>query len=336
MPMLDSLPLPDVSNEQIHAFTKASLHAVKQEERKRLAPSAYVLGVDIGGSKLDAQLYRREGDSLIEDKLVVHHSSPGGVGFGPALSALVPMLPEDTAVGIAVAGTVEDNQPVQLPNLPDFMQELALTSLESIVADHQLVVVNDAQAGLMASCDHILRDHPEIKHVLFVINGSGLGGSAWIEGNAYALEPGHVPVSDALNPFKRDSACGMFDQSFTCLEQVTGGVAGIQATWDEQRHHEQPVTALEGLLSGDTVAQTIYDASVIAAAHVPVGIAHAYGITDWTDVAVVCHGGVFGAPGYFERYCRIVSHFAGDAVLCIQSDAANPNVCLYGAALSCD
>jgi hypothetical protein len=152
------------------------------------------------------------------------------------------------------------------------------------------------------------------------------------DGVVIKTESGHVEAVDALNPWKRDQACGQFGQPFVCVENVAASKAGIESTWLQQTGLEYDGRLIEReYLAGDTLAGDLYDHSAYVTAHVVLGTAKALGIDLHSEpVAVVGHGGAFRFPQFGER----LHQFIGTNPALFLTQEFSQNACLDGAAIA--
>ena len=154
------------------------------------------------------------------------------------------------------------------------------------------------------------------------------------------MEPGHVELVDPPQPLLGKTIayepCGMEGQEFPCVEQVVGGVKGIQSQW--KKLTEETLTGpeiSEKYLQGNPLASQIYDNSATNLATGIIGMGEALGLVGENAktgvivpvigggnggagyvtetppgkepmVTIAFHGGVFNVPGYQERVKQIL------------------------------
>lgn len=332
--------------EQLQRFTVASMHAhptggfdpAAAERAMRARRSGSVLAVDMGGDKLAFGFYETADGAPAQTGEPQVLRSDGGAGYLDRLEALASDANmAATPVGISFAGPLRGSVVVAGPNVPILTAELGSGyggDFANLFRD--VSVANDAEAGLMAGAVAATRRFPRVRDVVYLVNGSGIGGAVLVDGTIWAAEPGHVEVDERLNPFGRREACGIFGAMYVCLENVAGGRAGIEETWElctGTRLGGRGIAAR--LQDGDTLAGAIYEASAVATAHAILGQAGAFGVSLRSErTAVVCHGGVFRAPGYGDRVLDLLQAWEGAAVQMLQTDAFSANACLDGAAIA--
>lgn len=332
-----SLPPQTLSTSQLALYTRETLRVTSFNEPLEATPPlpSAVLAVDIGGSKLSAQVYMRdEAGALHEGKEHFMGIAREGLGFADFLKTINETIASDIPVGVSIAGIVSKGMIDTIPNLTYFRADSG-KDISTLFPGKTVTVLNDAEAGLFASRAWIKAEHPSIEHILLVINGSGLGGSMYSNQAYLGLEPGHVPVIPALNPFGIQTKCALSDDVHPCVEKVAAGVAGIEPTWKQETGLSETAEVIAGkMLEGDTLATQLFAASALLLAHTTIGM----GAVDqlWKDpgtVAVVCHGGIFQVPGYFERVEQLVSDHLEQKVLMVNSATIDTNVCMLGAAM---
>ncbi len=272
------------------------------------------LGVDIGGDKLGAFLYEaREGRLLppTGGGFQLQKKSDDGVGYLSAAERAAEFaITNDIGVGISYAGTIEETWPVAGLNVKQFLEELG----SGYGGDFKQLfptlkqLHNDATAGLIESAVHLARENQErsqplFENIIYLINGSGLGGAVLTGSEIHAAEPGHVEAIPQLIPPGYQPACGMDGAVFTCLERVAASKAGIEAIWKVQTGSDLSGPEIEErYMAGDERAAWLYENSTQAAAHAVMGIARVMGIDlHPSKTAIVGHGGGFKFLDYSKR-----------------------------------
>ena len=245
-----------------------------------------VVAVDIGGDKLIALSYDVRDGLLLQLAELVVRRGDGGSAYLDGLEEVADlarrkMLP----VGISFAGPTDGTKLLAGPNLPVFIAELHdryggdFARLFPAVA-----VANDAEAGIMAGALEAAKRYPETRNVIYVINGSGLGGAVLTENMIFAAEPGHIPVEARLNPFGQQKPCGMLGATYVCVEIVAASKAGIEDIWLQQQGQRLSGREIAArYLAGDHMALDLYDNSALVTAHAIKGIAKAFGLPNDFD-----------------------------------------------------
>src|SRR3954468_10043070 len=192
-------------------------------------PRAFVLGLDVGGTKLAAGVVR--GDGTVLSRVV----EPSRVEEGPrsmiarhvemgrrAVEASGVPWSSIAGVGIAcggpldpVAGIIES--PLSLPG----WDELPLTAMVSEALDRPAVVDNDATAGALAEWWYGAGRQREVRDLVYLTISTGIGGGLVLDGRVFrgaawnAGELGHLTVDYR----GRRCACGRRG----CLEAYASG-----------------------------------------------------------------------------------------------------------------
>jgi predicted NBD/HSP70 family sugar kinase len=299
-----------------------------------------VIAVDIGGDKLTASVFSVCGRDLRRTEDLIARHGNGGAGYLDALREVSEIARRrEMPVGISFAGPTEGTRLLAGPNLPVFMREFDAAFGGDFASLFPVVeLANDAEAGLMAGAVEALRRYPDAQDVIYLINGSGLGGAVLTGDTLYAAEPGHVPVADALNPFGRRKECGMGGAAYTCVEAVAASRAGIEDTW--RQHTGQALTGQEisaRYIGGDPLAFGLYDNSAHVLAHAVIGMAEAFGLLSdpgHRRLVVVGHGGIFNVPGYGVHLCQILKDALNSDPQVIFTRDFSGNTCLEGAAVA--
>jgi predicted NBD/HSP70 family sugar kinase len=344
--------LPEIQ-AQADIFTEASLHVRKLGE---FDPSPdllhdkvgqHVMAVDIGGDKVQAAEYEITSDNHLRLFSGLRSGSrKDGKDYLSVIESIADQAHADNLpVGISFAGPVEGTRPEDGPNVSNLMDELsniyagdfvgAQPDKDILLGDQLKVLANDAVAGLYAASVEAVRQNPQVKNVIYVIVGSGLGGAVLKDGQVYAAEPGHVQVTEGLNPYKRSESCGMFDQQFTCIEGAASGKAGIEATWESvTSEHLNGHQISEKAHNGDELANSLYVNSAKVITATVEGIARTMDLPLTGDnTAVVFHGGTFAVDIYRDRIELLLREDGIKAPVLYTQDFSE-NACLDGAALA--
>lgn len=344
--LLNQHPIPALLPEQLQRFTAQTLQTkpVRDFDPRvalaalRSANDKAVIAVDIGGDKLTASLFTVTDGAIRRDREVLNYQSYDGAGY---LSALLKVretaLREMVPVGISFAGPTDDARLIAGPNLPIFSEELR----EACNSDFanlfpQVEVANDAEAGMLAGVLEAARRYPDAGDVIYIINGSGLGGSVLTGGTIYATEPGHIEVVGELNAFDQRKRCVLGGASHVCIEVVAASKAGVEDIWAQRtgdRLSGQEIAAR--YLSGDRLAFDLYENSARITAHAIRGMAAAFRLpNDSGQTLVVGHGGIFHVPGYGERVGAILEKDLDCTLPLLLTKDFSANTCLEGAAIA--
>jgi predicted NBD/HSP70 family sugar kinase len=342
---LCELPIPGLLPDQLREFTIESLRAKRVRHFNphallsglRASDGEKIIAVDIGGDKLSACYFIIRGGTVARAEEVLTCQADAGAGYLAALVAVSERARREALpVGISFAGPVDGTRLVAAPNMPAFLAEFHdgyggdFAGLFPVVQ-----VANDAVAGLLAGAVEAVRRYPDARYVIYVINGSGLGGAVLAGDAIYAAEPGHVPVADGLNAFGQRKECGLGGARYACVEAVAASKAGVEDIWRQRtfrRLSGQQISACYQL--GDPLARELYDNSAQLTAHVIQGLAEAFGFTADPDrLVVVGHGGIFHVPGYGDRIIDILKG-VGEAPRFLFAREFTANMCLEGAAVA--
>jgi predicted NBD/HSP70 family sugar kinase len=342
---LCELPIPGLLPDQLREFTIEGLRAKRV---RRFSPQALLSGlrasdggkiiaVDIGGDKLSACYFIIRGGTVTRAEDVLTCQADAGTGYLAALLAVSERARrESVPVGISFAGPVDGTRLVAAPNLPAFLAEFHdgyggdFARLFPVVQ-----VANDAVAGLMAGAVEAVRRYPDARDVIYVINGSGVGGAVLAGDDIYAAEPGHVPVAASLNAFGQRKECGLGGARYACVEAVAASKAGVEDLWRQCTRSRLSGQQISAWYQEDNpLARKLYDNSAQLTAHVIRGMAEAFRLTaDPGRLVVVGHGGIFYVPGYGDRVIDILEG-TGDAPRFIFTREFTANMCLEGAAVA--
>lgn len=174
------------------------------------------IGLDIGGSKILGVLYDESGQAVAKEKKKTK-ASEGSDEVVRQIDKVIDVLIENNkiellGIGAGIPGLVTENGVVTFsPNIPlrgfDLKKHLSKTYKVPVA------VGNDVNVAMYGEYKHLNRS--ELKHVLGVFVGTGVGGAIIIDGNLYlgqgsAAEFGHIVVQ------KDGAYCGCGGRG--CLE----------------------------------------------------------------------------------------------------------------------
>jgi predicted NBD/HSP70 family sugar kinase len=335
--------------EQVERFTREGLRArlvrpfdaqqVLAGFRKR--DGEMVLDVDIGGDKITAAKFAVRDGALQLAEHVLMQQGDDGRGYLDALRKLAEMASDlGIRVGISIAGPITGTRLDAGPNLACLAQELQASYAGDFARLFRNVsLANDAEAGLLAAALEAARRYPDSRDVIYVINGSGLGGAVLAGNCIYAAEPGHVAVVNELNSlqgFAQAKPCGLGGATHTCMEAVGASKAGVEDIWRKVRGDRLNGRQIAACLTaGDSFAHALYSNSARITAHVVIGMATAFGMLDADGGPVVVgHGGIFQVPSYGEWLSKILNRALGRAPRVLFTKDFSDNTCLEGAAIA--
>lgn len=343
---LADLPVPRLNDSQMSRFALKSLRATKTREfdpRATLAAlhsadGTRVMAIDIGGDKMTAGTYVASDGKLVSDGVPLVKGGSGGAGYLDLLTEMCRRARSDRMrVGVSYAGPTEGSKVLDGVNVSVFIRELVSRYGGDFRAlNPDITLVNDAEAGLLASSLVAARMYSDLQNVVYVINGSGIGGAVLKAGSIYATEAGHVQIEDALNRFSQRDECGLLGTRHVCIERIAASKAGIESVWARNRGTE--LTGKEiasAYLNGDCFALQLYETSTYLIAHVFMGIAHALGLLDaWDSTVLVAHGGAFHVPGYGQRVRSVLTAHLHRELSFLMTKDFSFNTCLDGAAVA--
>lgn len=344
--LLNHRPVPPLLPEQVIRFTAETLHAkpVRDFDPRaalaalRAADKKAVIAVDIGGDKLTATFFTVTDGAVRRTREVLSRQGYGGAGYLSALldvqeTAVRKMVP----VGVSFAGPTEGTRLIAGPNLPGFVREFQDAYNSDFANLFPLVeVANDAEAGMLAGALEAVRLYPDTRDAIYIINGSGLGGSVLTGQTIYAAEPGHVEVVSELNAHQQRKACGVDGAAYVCIEAVAASKAGVEDIWMQRTGDQLSGREIAArYLSGNRLAFDLYDNSARVTAHAIRGMAAAFGLpNDSGELVVVGHGGIFHVLGYGERIRAVLEKGLGHPVPLLFTKDFSVNTCLEGAAIA--
>lgn len=336
--------LLEENSSQIEKITYESLHAklvknfdVSKAARRLIEKDGQMaFAVDMGGDKIASQPFQAsngEVNAIGEESVLKSDKGKGYLEFLERIGDRA--LSRSYKVGVAVAGPLEGTVLSHGPNIGEFYDEFEKVYRRDFARlfDNP-IVENDAVAGLVSGSLQVYKKNPDIKNVLLIICGSGLGG-ALLKGNEiFSMEPGHVSLETSLNSFNIDEKCGVFGNNDVCIEKIASGRAGIEKNYEAITRNKKRGQEIADLsVTGDEAALSLYDHSSRMVSLAVKGIFKAFSI-DGESNAVVFHGGVFDAPGYSERVEQYLAREYENPPLTFYTSSRSVNACLEGAAIS--
>lgn len=345
---LTILPVPDLLPEQLAKFTQESLGATvalsfdsavvldalrKQEGRR-------VVAIDIGGDKLASATFQVKNGLLTQDSASSKSfQSTNGSGYLEVLEKIAKDASLDNIpVGISSPGPMEGTRLLEAPITRIFLDELRAKydcDFANLFPTLK-AVANDGVTGMVAGAIEARIQLPKVDQVIYVINGSGLGGGVLKDEEIFAIEPGHIEVVDVLNPLGQDRPCDFFGSQYVCIERIGASKEGIQDIWAKNKGERLDGKQISSMyMQGNKLALDLYGNSALVTAHAIKGIASAFEFFKQpNDTAIVCHGGIFNVSGYGERVRQILQKNLGYQPPMLFTKDFSQNACLEGAAIA--
>ena len=260
----------------------------------------YVIGVDLGGTKISTALSTFEGN-IISQTVVPTNASEGEL---PVLNRIISSINEVInganitineveAIGIGSPGPLDAKKGliITTPNLPFKNYNL----VQPIKERFNVPVYLDNDANVAAIGEFMFGAGKGKENIVFFTVSTGVGGGAVLNGQAYrgntsnALEIGHMTVA----PDGPRCGCG----NVGCLEAVASGTAigkrgqeAVQTNVETSVKKYDKITSYEVFVeakNGDAVAKEIVDKAMN---YLGIGVANAISIFD--PEMVIIGGGV--------------------------------------------
>lgn len=189
----------------------------------------YVLGIDIGGTKIALGLVDETGRQVAGDRMPTQPEAPPAVTVQRMLDRVQQLMAESGigkdalgAVGIAFAGPLDaaEGRITNPPNLPTW-HNFPLADVVREVLGKPTYLENDANAAALGEA--MYGAGVGVKNMVYVTVSTGIGGGAVLDGRLYrgetgaACEVGHIKI--VYNG--RECGCG----GRGCLEAYASGTA---------------------------------------------------------------------------------------------------------------
>lgn len=178
-----------------------------------------IIGVDLGGTKIDLARYDAQTFVLQEKtKLDTHSDKAWSHVYADLLGAIAALRTDDTvAIGIGVPGLVRqpDGVIVTLPNIPG-ANDIPLKT--QLTADIGVPVFVDNDANAFTLAETKISDYSTKGVVVGITMGTGVGGGIVVDGklfrgaHGFAAEIGHMLLKPGEPPFDTDDKRGDIEQ----------------------------------------------------------------------------------------------------------------------------
>jgi glucokinase len=260
----------------------------------------YVIGIDLGGTKINGALADLEGNILSQNTLPTNAFEGDKAVLGRIFEVIEAVMKEAgksseevKAIGIGSPGPLDAKKGliITTPNLP--FKDFQL--VKPIVEKFNIPTYLDNDANVAAIGEYMLGAGKGTNNMVFFTVSTGIGGGAVLDGKVYrgstsnALELGHWTVL----PDGPRCNCG----NYGCVEAIASGTniarqarEAIEKGLETSLKNYDKVTSYEVYLeakNGDKVAKEILDYSFNY-----LGIAVANAITGFDPDMVVIGGGV--------------------------------------------
>lgn len=260
----------------------------------------YVIGIDLGGTKINGALADLEGNILSQSTLPTNAFEGDKAVLGRIFDVIETVMKEAgksseevKAIGIGSPGPLDAKKGliITTPNLP--FKDFQL--VKPIVEKFNIPTYLDNDANVAAIGEYMLGAGKGTNNMVFFTVSTGIGGGAVLDGKVYrgstsnALELGHwtvLPEGPRCN-------CG----NYGCVEAIASGTniarqarEAVEKGLETSLKNYDKVTSYEVYLeakNGDKVAKDILDYSFNY-----LGIAVANAITAFDPDMVVIGGGV--------------------------------------------
>ncbi|MGG7179441.1 ROK family protein [Clostridium paraputrificum] len=275
----------------------------------------YVIGVDLGGTKISTALSTKEG-KILKNIVVPTKSEEGEVAvLNRIINTIETVLDESNvnideveAIGIGSPGPLDaiNGIIVTTPNLPFENYNL----VQPLKERFNTPVYLDNDANVAAIGEYMFGAGKGKRNIVYFTVSTGVGGGAILEGNIYrgstsnALEIGHTTV----DPNGPRCNCG----NIGCLEAMSSGTAigkrgkeAVSTNVETSLKKYEDVTSFEVFkeaANGDEVSKDIIDSALT---YLGIGIANAIAIFD--PQVVIIGGGVSKAGDIvFDKVKEVV------------------------------
>lgn len=283
----------------------------------------YVIGIDLGGTKISAAIADLNGNVIFQTTLPTNAQEGEEAVLGRMISVIETLfeksnktIEEVVSIGIGSPGPLDAKKGIIIttPNLPFRNCDI----VSPIRNKFNIPVYLDNDANVAAIGEFMLGAAKGTENMVYITVSTGVGGGAVINGKIYrgntsnALEIGHTTIL----PDGPRCNCG----NHGCVEALASGTAiakrakeAIERGLDTTLANYENVTSYEVFREaekGDIVATDILDRSLNY-----LGICVANTITSFDPEMVVIGGGVSkGGDIVFERVQQVVNERCFEAM----------------------
>lgn len=276
----------------------------------------YVVGIDLGGTKISTALADENGQVLQSTTVATNAVEGEGAVLNRIISTVETVLNEGKikaeevkAIGIGSPGPLDSAKGMIIctPNLPFVNFDLVTPLKEKFNTD--VYLDNDANVATIG--EYMFGAGKGSKNCVFFTASTGVGGGAIIDGKIYrgstsnALEIGHITVA----PFGPRCNCG----NIGCLEALSSGTAigkrgkeAVSSNVETSLRNYDEITSYEVFTeakNGDKVASQIIDEALT---YLGIGVANAITIFD-PDVVIIGGGVSKAGKIIFDKVQEVVN-----------------------------
>ena len=265
----------------------------------------YVIGVDLGGTKISTAISTIEGNILANVVLPTKAEE----GEAAVLGRIVQSIDEIEAIGIGSPGPLDAKKGIIIttPNLPFKNYNL----VQPLKEKYNIPVYLDNDANAAAIGEYMFGAGKGKNSIVYFTVSTGVGGGAVLDGKVYrghtsnALEIGHTTV----DPNGPRCNCG----NLGCLEAMSSGTAiakkgkeAVSTNVETSLKKHDTVTSYEVFKeaeAGDEVAKDIIDNALT---YLGIGVANA--IATFDPEMIIIGGGVSKAGDIvFDTVKKVVN-----------------------------
>lgn len=233
----------------------------------------YIIGIDIGGTKLAVVLSDRQGNIMEKTRRLTHAERGPDLIIEDIVDMAKHVMRQCSVssgqvigVGVACGGPLDSKAGVILgpPNLPGWMNVPLRDRLETLLGI-PTVVENDANAGALA--EYMFGAGRNVRNMVYMTMGTGIGGGIIADGrlisgaNGNAGEVGHMVIL----PNGPLCACGRRG----CLESLASGPAIARRVQEALTHYSEHlmidmVNGDRSKLSAETLLEAVREKDELA------------------------------------------------------------------------
>ena len=227
----------------------------------------YLIGVDIGGTKVSVSLGSDQGEVIQRERLSTKSLGDSKSGLEKIIKVIQKCVLEAgitidqvSALGLAVPGPMSVKRGMLLhpPNLPNWVD----VPIRQFLKEHLSIPVfiqNDADAGALAHLEFALAN--DVDHLIFLTMSTGVGGGIIVDGKLVQGESDTVGEVGhfVLDPKGPKCMCGQFG----CFEVYCGGKSVALSTQETIKRKQIKTAILE---KADGVLENIDMKCILSAA----------------------------------------------------------------------
>ncbi len=250
--------------------------------------SKYILGIDIGGTKIQTGIVNQHHKIILEKQFPINRRNKLTAINSILKSIDATLNPEVKQIGIGITGLVDTYSGIviQSPNLPRDWRRVNLKKIIASKYNRKVAIDNDANC--IALAEAVFGLGKKYNHILSITIGTGIGAGLInhkkiYRGSQNSLEFGHTIISNE----SPNCSCGKIGH----FEALVSGQAMVKLYHQETGHHLSTYEIIKKMRAGNKKAKKIIGGM---SKNLAIGIANA--IHSYNPEIIIIGGGLSVIP----------------------------------------